>query len=274
MKLDTSREDFASSHIPFSSPLTNNIVATRDGDYISTWFINGLSFEGLSEQESLAKMDALNILVRSISNGKYAVWVHRIRRNMQDSLTLPESGFKRDLVSKYQDKLANGGLLTTELYLTIVHRPFPQKYGKNLQRIFGNARTDAKLLNRQVIEIFANLDSQVRSTLEMYGVNQLSTYEENGKTFSRQLEFYAYLLNGHWWKVPYKNLQLNKFLTVTRHHFGNELVMSTDTYGTKYSAFVDLKDYAEFTEPGLLNTLLGLPCEYVETHSFFTINNA
>lgn len=268
MKLDTSREDFASSHIPFSSPLTNNIVATRDGDYISTWFINGLSFEGLSEQESLAKMDALNILVRSISNGKYAVWVHRIRRNMQDSLTLPESGFKRDLVSKYQDKLANGGLLTTELYLTIVHRPFPQKYGKNLQRIFSNARTDAKLLNRQVIEIFANLDSQVRSTLEMYGVNQLSTYEENGKTFSRQLEFYAYLLNGHWWKVPYKNLQLNKFLPVTRHHFGNELVMSTDTYGTKYSAFVDLKDYAEFTEPGLLNTLLGLPCEYVETHSF------
>lgn len=268
MKLDTSREDFASGHIPFSSPLTDTIVATREGDYVSTWFINGLSFEGLSEQESLAKMDALNILVRSISNGKYAFWVHRIRRSMTDALTLPETGFKRELVNKYQDKLANGGLLTTELYLTILYRPFPQKYGKNLNRFFGNARTDAKLLNRQVIEMFANLDSQVRSTLEMYGVSPLSAYEENGVQYSRQLEFYAYLVNGHWWKVPLKNLQLNKYLTVTRNHFGNELAMSTDTYGTKYSAFVDLKDYAEFTEPGLLNTLLGLPCEYVETHSF------
>jgi len=41
-----------------------------------------------------------------------------------------------------------------------------------------------------------------------------------------------------------------------------------DAYGSTFSTFVDIKDYADFSEPGILNTMLSLPCEYVETHSF------
>jgi type IV secretory pathway VirB4 component len=73
-------EDWMSRHVPFSGSVAPGVVSTRVGDFASTWSIDGLSFEGLSDEQALARMDALNLLIRSLSNGHFAFWVHRIRR--------------------------------------------------------------------------------------------------------------------------------------------------------------------------------------------------
>ena len=48
-------EDLISHHLPFSSCVAESIVSTKEGDYLSTWSIEGLSFEGLSKAQALAK---------------------------------------------------------------------------------------------------------------------------------------------------------------------------------------------------------------------------
>jgi type IV secretion system protein VirB4 len=260
-------EDTASRHIPFSARLDEHIISTRNGDFVSTWFIEGLSFEGLSNDEAYAKMEALNLLVRSLSNGKYAFWVHRIRRNTSDMLEIPEAGFPQELLKKYYDQLCSGGLMATEIYLTIIYRPFPQRSGKVIGKI-GRTRDDIAQEEANTIDVMENLHQQVKRTLSAYGPSRLGEYRHNGVTYSRQQEFYAYLINGHWWRIPVKRLPLHKYLALSRVFFGNEIMQTRDTWGTTYSAFVDIKDYADFSEPGILNTMLGLPCEYVETHSF------
>jgi type IV secretion system protein VirB4 len=270
----TAREDFASTHIPFSNLVTDFVVSTKNGDYMSTWSIQGLAFEGLSEAETNARMDALNLFIRSLSNGKFAFWIHRIRRPISDELSLPESGFSRDLVKKYQDTLKNGGLMATELYLTVIYRPFLQKTGQFFSRVFGDNKVDTKSSILKTIEILDGLDTTMKSALGKYGITRLTSYFENGIKYNRQLEFYSYLLNGHWWKIPQKNIPIANYIATSRHRFESQIMSTSDTYGTRYSAFVDLKDYADFTYPGILNTLLSVNCEYVETQSFSPLTSA
>ncbi len=260
-------EDTASRHLPFSARLTDSIVSTRNGDYMSTWAIGGLSFEGLNDDEAYAKMESLNLLVRSLSNGKYAFWIHRIRRATADQLSIPEHGFAHDLVKKYYATLSAGGLMSTEIYLTIIHRPFPQKSGKLIGRL-GKTRQDIEAEETVVVDVMENLHQQVSRTLAAYAPERLEEYTHKGIAYSRQLEFYGYLINGHWWRVPVKNLPLYKYLATARVLFGNEVMETRDTHGSVFSAFVDIKDYADFSDPGILNTMLGLPFEYVETQSF------
>lgn len=261
-------EDATSRIIPFSARLTDSIVSTVNGDYMSTWLVAGLPFEGLSNEEAYARMNALNVLVRSLSNGKFAFWIHRIRRAVADGLGVPaEAGFAREFLRKYYGTLGSGGLMSTEIYLTVIYRPFPQKSNKLVGRI-GATVEDRKRENAEVVDVLENIDRQVSSSLAAYGAKLLGTYEHHGRTFSKQLEFYAYLINGHWWRVPAKDVPLNKYLATSRVLFGNEIMETRDAYGSTFSAFVDIKDYADFSEPGILNTMLSLPCEYVETHSF------
>ena len=263
-----STEDATSRVIPFSSQLTDHIVSSVNGDYMSSWIVDGLSFEGLSEQDAYARMEALNMFVRSMSNGKFAFWVHRVRRVVADGLCIPESeGFARAFLEKYYASLATGGLMSTELYLTVIYRPFPQRSNKLVGRI-GATLDDIRRENEEVVDVLDNVDRQVASTLAVYGARRLGSYEHQGRMFSQQLEFYAYLVNGYWWRIPVKRVPLYKYLATSRVLFGNELMETRDTYGSMFSAFVDIKDYADFSEPGILNTMLSLPCEYVETHSF------
>ena len=262
-----SSEDTASRHIPFSSRLTDHIVSTRTGDFMTTWAITGLSFEGLSDDEAYGKMESLNLLVRGLSNGKYAFWVHRIRRFTSDVLEVPSGGFPQHLIEKYYDNLCSGGLMSTEIYLTIIYRPLPQKSGRLMGKI-GRTMDDLVREEESVVDVMESLHQQVSRTLVSYGPSRLGEYQHEGINYSRQQEFYAYLINGHWWRIPVKRVPLYKYLANARILCGNEIMETRGPYGSGYSAFVDIKDYADFSDPGILNTMLGLPFEYVETHSF------
>lgn len=265
------REDLASNHLPFSARITPQVISTRAGDCMSTWAIAGLSFEGLSDAEAYAKMEALNLLVRSLSNGKYAFWVHRIRRLTSDALSVPETGFARGLMEKYHAQLAAGGLMSTEIFLTVIHRPLPQRAAGVLGRI-GRTPGDIAAEQAAVLDVMDNLHQQVTRTLASYGPVRLGDYDHEGRHYSRQQEFYAYLVNGHWWRIPVKDVPLYKYLPAARILFGNEIMETRATGGAHYSAFIDIKDYADFSQPGILNTLHGLAYEYVETQSFSPMN--
>jgi type IV secretion system protein VirB4 len=260
-------EDLISKYIPFSSRLTDHIVSTKGGDYMTTWSIKGLPFEGLSMNDAYSKMEALNLLVRGLSNGRYAFWVHRVRRYTSDRLETPSIGFQEELLRKYYDKLCGNGFMATEIFLTIIYRQYPQKAAGVLGKT-GTTVADLAIEEAAVIDVLENVHTQVMRTLSTYGPARLGEYEHEGVTYSKQQEFYGFLINGHWWSVPVKRVPLYKYLANSRILCGNEIMETRSTYGSSYSAFVDIKDYADFSEPGILNTMLGLPCEYVETQSF------
>lgn len=261
------KDDNAARYLPFSYPISPTVVKTKNGDGISTWRLKGLPFEGLGSVEIQAKMEALNLLIRSLSNGKYAFWVHRLRRDLQDRLSSPESGFAHDLIEKYYRTLAANGMKVTEWYITVLYRPYPTTASRAIRKP-GNSIADLLEEQAALEAALKAVDTQVRASLSSYGVELLGNYELNGIQFSRQREFYAYLINGYWRKIPAKDISLATQLPAARLFFGNQVMETRDEYGSIFSAFVDLKDYADFTTPGCLNRMLALPNEYIETHTF------
>lgn len=261
-------EDSLERIVPFSSIIDDGIVCTKNGDYVRTWRVEGMSFEGLSEEEVYSRMEALNLFIRGLATGKYAFWVHRIRRYASDKLEVPEyNDFTQDLMERYYEKLADQGMMSSEFYLTVVYRPFPLGRGG----VFGKLHRTVDEIKNEIeaaAERVEIVSKTVMSSLATYRPQQLGNYVFAGRTFSSQLEFYSYLINGFWWRIPVKNLPLYKYLPVSRLLFGNEIIEYRDTFGSEYGAFLELKDYSDYTTPGVLNTLLALDCEYIETHSF------
>ena len=260
-------ESLFSQFIPFSFSVTEDIVGLKTGDYASTWKLQGLPFEGLSGEQAYSKMESFNLLIRGLSNGKFAFWTHRIRRHIQESLTAPAEGFAKDLLDRYYREMQGSGLMTTELYLTVLYRPFPQAR----TGLFGKPAITEKEFKAElssIIEILGGIGNQISTSLAEYQPQRMGCYEENGHQYSQQLEFYAYLINGVRQKIPYKSVPLNRYLPTTRLMFGNQIVEYRLTDDKLYGAFIDIKDYAEVTRPGILNGLIALPYECVETHSF------
>lgn len=266
-KAQAARDDTLARYTPFSNALTPTVATTKNGDYLSTWRLKGLPFEGLSNVDIETRMDALNVFVRSLSNGKYAFWVHRVRRRLMDRLESPPAGFAHELMEKYYGQLGSSGMMVTEIYVTVLYRPFPTAASRAIRRP-GNSVEDIRQEEARAIETMDAVDTQIASSLKVYGVERLDHYEENGVEYSKQREFYAYLINSHWQKIPAKSQPLYRQLPTARILWGDQLMETRDQHGSIYSAFVDIKDYADFSEPGILNSMLGLPCEYVETHSF------
>ncbi len=256
-----------SRFIPFSFSVAEHIVGLQTGDYASTWKLQGLPFEGLSGEQAYAKMESFNLLIRGLSNGKFAFWTHRIRRQIQDSLTAPADGFAKELIERYYREMQGAGLMTTDLYLTVIYRPFPQAR----TGLFGKPAISAQEFKAElssIVEILDGVNNQISATLAEYAPQRLGCYEENGHRYSRQLAFYAYLINGVEQKIPYKSVPLNRYLPTSRLMFGNQIVEYRLADDRFYGAFIDIKDYAEVTSPGILNGLIALPYECVETHSF------
>lgn len=259
-------EDSLSRVIPFSSQIESGLISTRSGDLCATWQFDGLPFEGLSAAEAAAHLDGLNMFVRGLSTGRVAFWVHRVRRRVTDKLALPQQTWARGFMTKYYESLSSK-LTATELYLTVVYRPGPPG-GFGLLSRLGSTHESVRHEFEHAIAQVSEIDRQLQSSLSTYGPRRLQHYTAAGNSYDEQAEFYAYLINGHWWRIPVRTMPLWRQIGVSRLLFGNELVETRDTYGSTFSAFVDLKDYADWTEAGILNPLIGLSCEYVETHSF------
>lgn len=256
-----------SLHIPFSRCIAPGVVLTRAGDLLTTWQVSGLPFEGLAGAQLEATLEAFNLLLRSLANGRFAFWVHRLRRPCADRLSAPAAGFGRHLMEKYHARMDRGGLVATELYLTLVYRPNPQT-GK---RAFGRIGTDPAMvaaLRHASLEAFDNACEQTEASLRVYGPERLTEYRADGTSWSKQLEFYDFLVNGRWGRVAARDVPLWTYLPCSRKLFGNELFEIRTTHDSRFGGFLDLQDYADFTFPGILNSLLRLGGEYVETHSF------
>jgi type IV secretion system protein VirB4 len=251
-----------SDRIPMRRNVRPDVQITKDEDYLVTWHLEGLAFEGLSVSRERAELNNLNTVIQSLSNGRYAFWVHRIRRTQEDTLTTPGTAFAKQLATNYYKRL--GSMALTELYLTLVFRPSQVDAVTRMRRNESDV-ADKRGVDLEVLDTACKL---IESSLNAYRPTRLSEYESEGHTFNRQRELFNYLINLRWTKVSAKDVPLDGYLPDTRKLFGNELIEARGTKGRRHGAFLDIKDYADNTEPGILNSLLKLSGEFIETHSF------
>ena len=254
--------------VPFSSLVSPNDVITRGGDYFRVWRLDGIPFESADEQLVADRHEALCSLLRNLAGGQWAVWTHRLHRTVTDRLQDPASpGFAQDLSRAYQAKLAERPMMSNELYLTLVYRPHASRVGRAMQP---RQRTRAAIAEAQheALRAMEERSALVERVLRGFAPRLLGNRVAQGRTFSELAEFLGYLVNGRWRPIPMAAGPLFRTLPNTRLSFGGDKLELRHGDERRFAALVDIKEYADAVEPGVLNALLYEASEFIETQSF------
>lgn len=254
--------------VPFSSLVSEHDVITRGGDYLRVWRLDGVAFECADEHLITERHEALCSLLRNLAGGQWAVWTHRLHRAVQDSLQDPTAlGFAYDLSCAYQARLGTRPMMSNELYITLVYRPHASRIGRALQ---STQRSRAALVEAQAdaLRAMEERSAFVERVLRGFGPQLLGRREQRGRLYSEVAEFLGYLVNGHWRSVPLAAGPLYRTLPTTRLSFGGDKLELRHGDQRRCAALVDIKEYADAVEPGILNALLYEDSEFIETQSF------
>ena len=254
--------------VPFSSLVSTHDVITRGGDFFRVWRLDGVAFECADESLIAERHEALCSLLRNLSGGQWAVWTHRLHRAVGDALQDPSApGFALDLSRAYQAKLGERPMMSNELYLTLVYRPNASRVGRALQ---SSQRSRAEIAEAQneAIRVMAERTALVGRVLRGFGPQLLGARVHQGRRYSEVAEFLGYLVNGCWRAIPFSAGPLYRTLPTARLSFGGDKLELRQGDLRRYAALVDIKEYADAVEPGILNALLYEASEFIETQSF------
>ena len=254
--------------IPFSSLIGEHDVMTRGGDYLRAWRLDGVPFECADEHLIAERHEALCSLLRNLVGGQWAVWTHRLHRRIADALAEPkEPGFARELSRAYHARIAAQPMMSNELYLTLVYRPSVSAVSRALRSTARN-REEIAASQADALRVMAEKSALVERTLRGFGPELLGIRQHRGRNYSELAEFLGYLVNGRWRPVPLHAGALYRTLPTTRLSFGADKLELRHGDERRFAALVDIKEYADAVEPGILNALLYEASEFIETQSF------
>ncbi|MBY8605982.1 VirB4 family type IV secretion/conjugal transfer ATPase [Burkholderia arboris] len=275
------REVALADFIPFSSHVTDRVIRTREGDYLQVWKISGIAFETADPAEILARHVGFNQLVRNLPGGHVALWTHRLRRCTTDSFeTSYANRFCQDLAARYYASFIGYRMMVNELYLSVVYRPHRTRLGRLFSRAARRTLDDIQRDQQDALRALADIASQIESGLKPWAPVALGVYERRDpltgqpRCYSAALEMLGYLVNGTWEAVPVACGRICDTLPTSRLFFHREKLEIRTPTRTRYAALLDLKDYPEQTEPGMLNGLLYGNFEYIETQSFTVLDRS
>ncbi|MFL9991129.1 VirB4 family type IV secretion/conjugal transfer ATPase [Paraburkholderia sediminicola] len=269
------REVRLADFVPFSSHVTDHVIRTREGDYLRVWKIAGIAFEAADPGDILVRHEGFNQLVRSLPGGHAGLWSHRIRRRVSDHFaTRYGNPFCQELATRYYASFAGYRMMANELYLTLVYRPHRTRLGRLFSQAARRTPDDIRRDQHEALKVMAELAAQVESGLKPWDPVPLGVYRkpirymQRPVRFSSALEFLGYLVNAVWEPVPVPAGRIAEAMPTSRLFFRTEKVEIRMPGATRYAALLDLKDYPEETEPGMLDGLLYGDFEYIETQSF------
>jgi type IV secretion system protein VirB4 len=254
--------------VPFSSLVSEHDVITRGGDYLRVWRLDGVPFECADEHLIAERHEALCSLLRNLAGGQWAVWTHRLHRVISEELRHPaEAGFARDLSVAYQARLREHRMISNELYLTLVYRPNVSRVSRSLQSRH-RSREVIAAAQVEALRVMEERSALVARVLRGFGPELLGVREASSRRWSEVAEFLGYLVNGCWRPVPLAAGPLYRTLPTWRLSFGGDKLELRQGDLRRYAALVDIKEYADAVQPGILNALLYEASEFIETQSF------
>lgn len=79
-----SREPSINEFIEITNHVSNEVMITREGDFVRIWKLDGLAFETADLDDLVIRKEQLNTLLRSIASDHTAIWTHIVRREISD----------------------------------------------------------------------------------------------------------------------------------------------------------------------------------------------
>lgn len=294
MKLATQkiaeREIAVADFIPFSYHVTDTVISTKKGEYLSVWRLDGRSHQAASLKEHFDWSEDLNAVLRGLPSANMAFYSHIVRRRVFE---YPKSdfpgAFARQIDDKYRASFSDVNTMVNDLYLTVIFRPSTDA----VLNVFaaGERITPQERARRsdEAIAKLGEINQQIGASLKKYRPELLGVVarrngvdvdrDEKGNIvggeagvvmFSTALEFLSLLVNGEPGAVPICRDRIAEYLPRNRIFFGThgEVGEIRGADRERFFGMVDIAEYPSATEPGQLNELLESNYEFVFSQSF------
>ncbi|RUR71894.1 VirB4 family type IV secretion/conjugal transfer ATPase [Variovorax guangxiensis] len=262
----------SSDYIPMGTHVAPNVIKLkRNGDYMATWRLEGISFETSDPTEIAIRKEGLNNFLKALGGGHFAVWTHKVRRVVRERLGGTfENDFCRDFNERYYKSFDNHRQMATELYLTVIYRPTTSRAGNFLKRMAVRSISQIREKEQEDLDTLDDMAKQVESSLKRYEPERLGSFKKDGKVYSEMLGFLGFLVNGVWEDIPMQRADIGEYLPTSRLHFGdkNGMLQIWHPNAQKFVGFLDFQDYPKLSEPGMNNGILYGDYEYIESQSF------
>jgi type IV secretion/conjugal transfer VirB4 family ATPase len=258
-------------YVPYSALVAPDTALTKDGEYCVSWEVDGLSFEGMSDD----MLDDMKIRFNNfiMTCGQHiTIWSHVVKVRARDRLDSKfPTKFAQELDRKYQDKYSKSPLTRTRLFVTLAYKP----YSNAFVRKFALRTRTLKVFKEQQKEHLSDLALLVEkfeNLLRYYNGERLGTFVENGITYSTQLSFYNFLITNRWQRVQAPiTTPLHSYIGSSWIYTGHDMMEIRSVHGSRFAKGLDIKEYSGSTYAGILNQLLFTNTEFVMTLSFNAI---
>lgn len=271
------RELPVSRYIPISHFNSTSIFETKDG-------AQGVVISLAGYPHVLLEPDDLNQCQRAISNlllgfsEEFGVYVTVIRRKQHN---YPPGefplGFAHDFNAAYQAAILQKQFFCNDIYLTLMIKGPELNHTKGL----GFIKKMSHLANKELLSAFRvkqknKLEKAAKDVLvQLQAFKPRILGEREGK-YSETLEFFSYLINGEPKPCRYPLQDVASYLPTKRLCFGHNTVqwVGNTTRDNQFAALVSIKHYCPDSSSILLDPLLSLEVESIQTHSFLRVPNA
>lgn len=260
--------------IPYQT-LIDNIVITKDYDFIATWEVKGVPFELEDDITIETHKLTINYLIRQLSNSNISFYFHNCRvATKEDMKSDFKNSFLAELDEAYYQSFHSNFLKENKLFFTAVYSPLPTRV---LKSSFSKDSVDKRIKQvNSFISDFKKSCNMIEENLSVFKPERLGIYSEDGIEFSKQLEFYNFLISGNFDKVrknkveifnaplyDYLNGNLNSIM------FNNHTTQLNYNNGNKrFAKAIEIKDYPGESFTGIIDNLMYLNVEYIVTQSF------
>lgn len=268
-------EDSIGRFVPYTRLVDEDIIKTKEGYFLKIIKVEGMPFETADEIDINQRKNVRATLLRGLSNSRFALYHHIIRREENSTQEgFFENDFCRALDHAYQERLASKRMFVNEQYITIVRRPAQGAFGlmADLSRTLFT-HIDRQIQQNQEAEDLKALNeaaAHILTTLAPYKPKTLGIKRTSHGIFAEHLSFLSYLLNLEKADIRLPQMSIADYLPRKRISFGKEAfeVRGSAPEDVRLGAILSLKEYAEGTGPGMLDSLLRLPHEFILTQSF------
>lgn len=176
-------EQAASQYIPYSSHVTENVISTVDGEFVTCFRVRGRTFATASDEELIRWCMDLNHLVKQIGDEHLSIWTHLHHKHVHEyQYANYPSSFARMLDGHYAEKFESKPTMANDFYLSLVYNPVGDATQRYLSKLEKSSAREIEQLNREAIAALEESAEQVRQGMARYGIERLGVYyrDENG----------------------------------------------------------------------------------------------
>lgn len=264
-------EQPAGEYVPYSHHVTDTIISTGDGTYLTVWKLEGRSHQSASEEELFSWLEELNNVIKGIGSENLSIWSHMVRRRVQEYPECEyENVFCHQLNERYKESFHNINLMVNELYVTLVYRAENDKVLAMMEKAERVSTEEKAHRVNGMIRNLEDINRTFAAATARYKPEVQAIYYDNGYTYSSAMEFLAFLVNGERTKFPVCRDRFSEYTVFNRPLFSDwgELGEIRCHDAKRFFGIVEIKEYTDTTEPGHLNVLMQTDYEFVLTQSF------